>query len=292
MLRFALLIPLIAITWLSSGCAAVPALMPIPVTVRPATGKLSLDAPFKAELVSAPDVRLDAAIGRFVVRLSRQTGIPMLGLKDAAPKLRVDCASAGNDYPTLGEDESYTLDVTGEGALLKAPTRAGALHGLETFGQLVTLTQDGFEVAATHIEDRPRFSWRGLMLASARHWVPLELVRRNLDSMAALKLNVFHWHLSEDQGFRVESKRFPKLQQEGSDGLFYTQDEIRGVVTYARDRGIRVVPEFDIPGHTTAWLVGYPELGTNPGPYEIGRQWCVYENALRPSPQDTSSSLH
>ena len=276
---------------ISSAFAAAPALMPLPVTVRPATGKLTLDSTFRADLVSAPDVRLDAAIGRFVVRLSRQTGIPMPGLKGAAPKLRVDCASAGNDYPTLGEDESYTLDVTSEGALLKAPTRAGALHGLETFGQLVTLTQDGFEVAAVHIEDHPRFPWRGLMLDSARHWMPLEVVKRNLDAMAAVKLNVFHWHLSDDQGFRVESKRFPKLQQEGSDGLFYTQDEIRGVVAYARDRGIRVVPEFDIPGHTTAWLVGYPELGTNPGPYEIGRKWGVYENALDPSREETYAFL-
>ena len=265
--------------------------MPLPVTLRPATGKLTLDNTFRAALVSAPDARLDAAIGRFVVRLSRQTGIPMLGLKDATPKLRVACAAAGNDYPTLGEDESYTLDVTSDGALLKAPTRAGALHGLETFGQLVTLAQDGFEVPAVHIEDNPRFPWRGLMLDSARHWMPLEVVKRNLDAMAAVKLNVFHWHLSEDQGFRVESKRFPKLQQEGSDGLFYTQDEISGVVAYARDRGIRVVPEFDIPGHTTAWLVGYPELGTIPGPYEIGRKWGVYENALDPSREETYAFL-
>ena len=265
--------------------------MPLPVTLRPATGKLTLDNTFRAALVSAPDARLDAAIGRFVVRLSRQTGIPMLGLKDATPKLRVACAAAGNDYPTLGEDESYTLDVTSDGALLKAPTRAGALHGLETFGQLVTLAQDGFEVPAVHIEDNPRFPWRGLMLDSARHWMPLEVVKRNLDAMAAVKLNVFHWHLSEDQGFRVESKRFPKLQQEGSDGLFYTQDEISGVVVYARDRGIRVVPEFDIPGHTTAWLVGYPELGTIPGPYEIGRKWGVYENALDPSREETYAFL-
>jgi hexosaminidase len=281
----------ISVTLISSAFAAAPALMPLPVMLRPATGKLTLDNTFRAALVSAPDARLDAAIGRFVVRLSRQTGIPMLGLKDATPKLRVECAAAGNDYPTLGEDESYTLDVTSDGALLKAPTRAGALHGLETFGQLVTLAQDGFEVPAVHIEDNPRFPWRGLMLDSARHWMPLEVVKRNLDAMAAVKLNVFHWHLSEDQGFRVESKRFPKLQQEGSDGLFYTQDEIRGVVAYARDRGIRVVPEFDIPGHTTAWLVGYPELGTIPGPYEIGRKWGVYENALDPSREETYAFL-
>jgi hexosaminidase len=286
MLRFAL-----SVTLISSAFAAAPALMPLPVTVQPAAGRLTLDATFKAALVSAPDARLDAGIGRFVVRLSRQTGIPMLGLKDAAPKLRVECASPGGEYPALGEDESYTLDVTTEGALLKARTRAGALHGLETFAQLVTLGNDGFEVPAIHIEDHPRFPWRGLMMDSARHWMPLEVVKRNLDAMAAVKLNVFHWHLSEDQGFRVESKRFPKLHQEGSDGLYYTQDEIRGVVAYARDRGIRVVPEFDIPGHTTAWLVGYPELGTNPGPYEIGRKWGVYENALDPSREETYAFL-
>ena len=127
---------------------------------------------------------------------------------------------------------------------------------------------------------------------SARHFMPLDVVERNLDAMAAVKLNVFHWHLSDDQGFRVESKRFPKLHQVGSDGLFYTQDQIRDVVAYARDRGIRVVPEFDIPGHTTAWLVGYP--GTRrpaPGPYEIGRIWGVFDTALDPSREETYAFL-
>ena len=127
------------------------------------------------------------------------------------------------------------------------------------------MSKDGFEVAAVHIEDQPRFPWRGLMLDSARHWMPVEVVKRNLDAMAAVKLNVFHWHLSDDQGFRVESKRFPKLQQEGSDGLFYTQDEIRDVVAYARDRGIRVVPEFDIPGPHAGVAGGVSGTGDRAG---------------------------
>jgi hexosaminidase len=286
MLRLALIVTLV-----SSAFAATPALMPLPVTVRPGTGKLVINSRFKAAVTSAPDALLSVGVRRFVARLSRQAGIPMLGTEGSAPQLRIECAAAGNDYPTLGEDESYALDVTGEGAMLKAPARAGALHGLETFLQLVVLTRDGFEIPAVHIEDSPRFPWRGLMLDSVRHWMPLEVVKRNLDAMAAVKLNVFHWHLSDDQGFRVESRRFPKLQQEGSDGLFYTQDEIRGVVAYARERGIRVVPEFDIPGHTTAWLAGYPELGTNPGPYEIGRTWGVIENALDPSREETYAFL-
>jgi hexosaminidase len=101
--------------------------------------------------------------------------------------------------------------------------------------------------------------------------------------MAAVKLNVLHWHLSEDQGFRVESKRFPLLQLDGSDGLFYTQVQVREVVAYARDRGIRVVPEFDMPGHTSAWLVGYPRYGSGRGPYRIQRTWGVFDPTLDPT---------
>jgi hexosaminidase len=125
------------------------------------------------------------------------------------------------------------------------------------------------------------------MLDVSRHWMPLEVVKRNLDAMAAVKLNVFHWHLSDDQGFRVESKRFPKLQELGSDGNFYTQSEIRQVVDYARDRGIRVIPEFDVPGHTTSWFVGYPELASAPGPYSIERTWGIFQPTLDPTREET-----
>jgi hexosaminidase len=109
--------------------------------------------------------------------------------------------------------------------------------------------------------------------------------------MAAVKLNVFHWHLSDNQGFRVESKKFPKLQEMGSDGLYYTQDQIRDVIAYARERGIRVVPEFDMPGHSTAWFVGYPELASGPGPYEIERQWGVFDPAMDPTREETYKFL-
>src|SRR5437762_11595012 len=99
----------------------------------------------------------------------------------------------------------------------------------------------------------------------------MEVLKRNLDGMAAVKLNVLHWHLSEDQAFRVESKKFPKLHAMGSDGLYYTQEQIREIIAYARELAIRVMPECDIPGHTTSCLVGYPELGTAPGLYKIER---------------------
>ena len=104
------------------------------------------------------------------------------------------------------------------------------------------------------------------MLDVSRHWMPMEVIERNLDAMAAVKLNVFHWHLSDDQGFRVESRRYPRLHEMGSDGRYYTQEEIRRVVSYARDRGIRVVPEFDIPGHTYELVRGISGAGERAGP--------------------------
>ncbi len=245
----------------------------MPQKVELAAGKLAIDAGFTIAPTGPCDARLESAVRRFRARIARQTGIPLSANQPAGPtepKLRVECDANGPEYPTLGEDESYTLDVTAQGAHLRASTIDGALHGLETFAQLIEPGASGFGVSAIHIEDRPRFPWRGLLLDVARHWMPVEVVKRNLDAMAAVKLNVFHWHLSDDQGFRVESKRFPKLQELGSDGLYYTQAEIRDVVAYARDRGIRVLPEFDMPGHVTSWLVGYPELASAPGPYEIG----------------------
>ena len=264
--------------------------MPMPVKMTPASGRMLIDNGFQIVVKEASDARLDAAAARATARLSRQTGISFIGPKGSAA-LRVECGASGNAYPTLGEDESYTLDVTAEGAVVKAPLVAGAMHGIETFLQLVGPGPGGFQAAAVHIEDRPRFAWRGLMLDSGRHWMPVAVVKRNLDAMAAVKLNVFHWHLSEDQGFRVESKRYPKLHQAGSDGLYYTQAEVREIVAYARDRGIRVVPEFDIPGHTQSWLAAYPELATNAGTYQVGRTWGVYEPVMDPSKEWTYEFL-
>ena len=144
---------------------------------------------------------------------------------------------------------------------------------------------------AISIDDSPRFPWRGLMIDVSRHFIPLDVLKRNLDGMAAVKLNVFHWHLSDNQGFRVESKKFPKLHELGSDGLYYTQDEVRDLIAYARERGIRVVPEFDMPGHSTAWFVGYPELASGPGPYEIERKWGVFDPAMDPTREETYKFL-
>jgi hexosaminidase len=263
----------------------VPALfsapMPLPWKSVPAAGHLVIDSSFAIEVHGFSDPRIDSAARRFTARLSRQTGIPIVGGKNA---LIIEAA-------TNGADESYQLDISPENAVLAASTVEGALHGLETFAQLISPGASGFEAAAVHIEDHPRFSWRGLMIDCSRHWMPLGVIERNLDAMAAVKLNVLHWHLSDDQGFRVESKRFPKLQQLGSDNHFYTQDEVKHVIAYARERGIRVVPEFDIPGHTTSWFVGYPELASAPGPYAIERSWGIFRPTMDPSREETYKFL-
>ena len=263
-------------------------LMPMPQTVVPGVGALKIDSSFAVEARGYSDARLDRAMRRFVARVSRQTGIEIRGGKTM---LWIECRAGGAQYPALGEDESYRMDVSAGDARISAATVSGALRGMETFAQWIDLSRDGFQARAVHIDDAPRFPWRGLMLDVSRHWMPVDVVLRNLDAMAAVKLNVFHWHLSDDQGFRVESKRFPRLQGLGSDGHFYTQDEVRGVIEYARDRGIRVVPEFDMPGHTTSWLVGYPELASAPGPYQIERKWGIFQPTIDPSHEQTYAFL-
>jgi hexosaminidase len=174
---------------------------------------------------------------------------------------------------------------------LTAANPLGVLHGLQTFLQLVKITPQGFAVPVVAVDDQPRFAWRGLMIDVGRHFMPVEVIERNLDGMEAVKLNVFHWHLSENQGFRVESELFPLLQKDGSNGLYYTQQQVRGVIEYARDRGIRVVPEFDVPCHTTAWFVGYPHLASGTGPYKIETHWGVFDPAMDPTREGTYQFL-
>jgi hexosaminidase len=179
------------------------------------------------------------------------------------------------------------LTVSATGIRLEAATDIGALRGLETLLQLVVLDGDGIWLPAVVIDDAPRFPWRGLMIDSSRHFMPVEVIRRNLDGMAAVKLNVLHWHLVDDQGFRVECLAFPRLHELGSDGFYYTRAQIREVIDYAAERGIRVVPEFDLPGHATAWITAYPELASAPGPYQIERFWGIHDPTVNPITEET-----
>ncbi|HEY2352105.1 MAG TPA: family 20 glycosylhydrolase [Candidatus Acidoferrum sp.] len=260
-------------------------LMPMPSSVQTGSGALKIDATFTVALAGHTDARLTGAAERFLERLARQTGL-LIAVKLAKGEQATLVLHTEHDskpVQELGEDESYTLEVTSAGANIKAANDLGTLHGLQTFLQLVSVSPDGFAAPAVSIKDTPRFPWRGTMIDCGRHFIPLEVLRRNIDGMEAVKMNVFHWHLSEDQGFRVESKKFPKLYENGSDGLYYTQEEVRGLIAYARDRGIRVVPEFDVPGHSTAWFVGHPELASGPGPYSIERKWGIFDPAMDPT---------
>src|SRR5215472_905316 len=204
-----------------SASAAPLALMPLPQKVVTSPGTLPIDAVFHVATQGYSDSRLEGAVRRLTARVAKQTGIPIQASSGAKATLLIECREPASDYPSLGEDESYQLDVAASGAHLQARTVTGVLRGIETFAQLIGPGPRGFAVPLVHIEDKPRFPWRGLMLDVSRHWMPLPVVLRNLDAMAAVKLNVFHWHLSDDQGFRIESKRYPKLQQLGSDGHFY-----------------------------------------------------------------------
>jgi len=267
-------------------------IMPLPAHAIAGTGSLPIDGGFQFISEGYTEPRLDEARSRFLVRLEQQTGI--LHFPPASPKqpgfiVRTSAPSA--PIQELGEDESYHLEVTEHGVLLSAPNPLGILHGFQTFLQLIRTTPQGFVVDSVVIDDQPRFPWRGLMIDSGRHFMPLSVIRQTLDGMEAVKLNVFHWHLSEDQGFRIESKTYPLLQEKGSDSNYYTQDEVRGIIHYARDRGIRVIPEFDMPGHSTSWFVGYPELASGKGPYQIERKWGVFDPAMDPTRESTYAFL-
>jgi hexosaminidase len=282
---------------LMSSSAAEPRqlnLMPMPSSVQTKTGQLVIDTSFTVGIDGRTDALVQRSVGLFLDDLRRQTGMAPLDMKltDAGQaKLVVHSQHENKRVQELGEDESYSLEINSAGAKLDAATPLGVMRGLQTFLQLVQTTAYGFAAPAIAIQDNPRFPWRGLMIDVGRHFIPLDVLKRNLDGMAAVKLNVFHWHLSDNQGFRVESKKFPKLQEMGSDDLYYTQDEVRDLIAYARERGIRVVPEFDMPGHSTAWFVGYPELASGPGPYEIERKWGVFDPAMDPTEERTYKFL-
>ncbi|HPH45183.1 MAG TPA: family 20 glycosylhydrolase, partial [Candidatus Aminicenantes bacterium] len=262
-------------------------LMPRPSAVLLTEGRFHLSETFTVGALGRPGDRARRAADRFLERLSGRTGlvlrkeVPLPEGGESGAALLFSCERTGELLP--GEDESYRLTVGPDRILLVAPTDLGILHGFETALQLLASGPDGYFFPCVQIEDGPRFPWRGLLIDSARHFHPVDVIKRNLDGLAAVKMNVLHWHLTEDQGFRVESKVFPALHRLGSDGLFYSQDQIRDIIAYAADRGIRVMPEFDLPGHSTSWFPAFPELASAPGPYRISRTYGVQLPAFNPA---------
>jgi hexosaminidase len=265
-------------------------LMPMPGKVDIREGKCPVTETFTGAIEAVPGantLRASRAVRRMLDRLAGRTGLFFTNNEIPIKSNPMDTALwvsfQRNGKLTLHEDESYQLTVTPGKIELKAVTDIGVIRGLETLLQLLKADETGYFFPAVVIDDRPRFPWRGLLIDPCRHFMPVEVIKRNLDGMAAVKMNVLHWHLSEDQGFRVECKTFPKLHRSGSDGFYYNQEQVRDVIAYAADRGIRVMPEFDIPGHSTSWLVGYPGLASLPGPYQIEREYGVKDPTFNPA---------
>lgn len=202
---------------------------------------------------------------------------------------------------TMGHSEGYKLQITPEKVLLTGGSEAGVFYGIQTIHKALPILKDGKVAAALPagtVTDFPRFRYRGFMIDVGRHFFPVSYLKQMIDLMALHNINYFHWHLTEDQGWRIEIKKYPKLTEIGSkrdstiidwetkkfDGKphsgFYTQDEAREIVRYAADRFITVVPEIDLPGHTTAALASYPELGCTGGPYKVLCSFGVFPDVL------------
>ena len=203
-------------------------------------------------------------------------------------------------------DEGYTLDIGRKSVLITANTTKGIFYGIQTLYQMLisgkTVMENGRRfiiLPIVSIEDMPRFKYRGMHLDVCRHMFPVEFIKKYIDLLAFYKFNAFHWHLTEDQGWRIEIKKYPKLNEIGSwrketlvghggktpftyDGVpyggYYTQNEVKEIVTYAQERMITVIPEIEMPGHSLAALASYPELGCTGGPYEVATKWGVFED--------------
>ncbi|MFH2025058.1 MAG: beta-N-acetylhexosaminidase, partial [bacterium] len=212
-------------------------LMPIPAEIVLKDGIFRLDESFTLKIDDPADSRLYQAATGMLRRLAGRTGYFMPQDYITAesnlenPQIIVKTSRIGE--LKLFEDESYSLTITDKQITLIAETDIGALRGFETFLQLLSVDQNGYYFPNCVINDKPRFPWRGLMIDASRHFMPVDVIKRNLDGMAAVKLNVFHWHLADDQGFRVECKTWPKLHELGSDGFYYTQDQIKEIIAYA-----------------------------------------------------------
>ena len=197
--------------------------------------------------------------------------------------------------PTVQEKEGYVMTVTSKGVTIQGGSAAGVFYGIQTLRKAVS---EGPIMNPVEITDAPRFQWRGMHLDCSRHFFPVAFVKKFIDLLALHNMNVFHWHLTDDQGWRIEIKKWPKLVSVGSqrtgtiigtnsdidDGIpyggCYTQAEAREIVAYAAARHITVIPEIDMPGHMLAALASYPELGCTGGPYQVGHYWGVYTDVL------------
>lgn len=294
-----ILLVVLAIVWfgflkpepppISSEDRAEITLMPLPSQLKMGKGTFVLDDQMGHTFTNLSTPRMDRAMARFYKKLTLQTGLAFGS--ESGKKLILECTGGEMTYPSLGDVESYSIKITGAKIIVKAASETGILYALESLLQLLKEEESSWVLPQLSIEDQPRYPWRGLMIDVCRHWIPKEVILRNLEGMATAKMNVFHWHLTDHQGFRVESKIYPKLHKMGSNGDYYSQEEIKEVIEYAADRGIRVVPEFDVPGHTESWFLGHPELASAPGPYHLDTGMMGLQPAMDPTREEVYSFL-
>ena len=273
-----------------------PTLMPRPAAMSVVTGTCDLTCGWT---IRGDMVELTGLLGSETAEMQQRRPV------DCERALVIELALFSPD--TLLPPEWYSLTVERERIRLTAPTEEGLFRGSRT---LIQLLEQGIETGAMScltITDYPRFPWRGMHLDVSRHFFPAEFVKTYIDLLARYKMNTFHWHLTDDQGWRIEIKQYPKLTEVGawrkgsqvgpysrreydsiSYGGFYTQEQIREVVAYAAARHITVVPEIEMPGHALAALAAYPELGCSGGPYEVQKGWGVFEEVFCP----TDSTIH
>ncbi|MEO8589831.1 MAG: family 20 glycosylhydrolase [Flavobacteriales bacterium] len=268
-----------------------PTLIPRPVELVLGKGTLALGCPWSVEASPAVEQGL-ADLLRSEVQAHHPSSV-----LDCLVPMRITLELSQPD--TVLPPESYWLTVKSDGIILLASTQEGLFRGSRTLVQLLEQGRETGTVQCLTILDHPRFGWRGMHLDVARHFFSVEFVKKYIDLLARYKMNSFHWHLTDDQGWRIEIKKYPKLTEVGAwrsgsqygpysrreydsipYGGFYTQDQIREVVAYAMARHITVVPEIEMPGHAMAALASYPQLGCSGGPYEVQKGWGVYDDVF------------
>lgn len=264
--------------------------MPAPAHMRVEPSSSSLPQNISIKWVGKKNALLVQALERFRSRLEKLSGQTIVFLStpesNAPFSITLDCHTLEPTFPALSMQESYTLTSSQNGLSLSAQSQAGILHGLASALQLVERHENNAVLHHATLADSPRLQWRGLMLDVSRHFMSVPALLRQIDAMEMVKLNVLHLHLSDGQGFRVESHRFPRLQSIAAHGQYYTQQQIRFLVAYAAARGIRIVPEFDTPGHSFALLEAYPRYAAQ-APLNMQDRAEKNRAALDPSNPET-----
>jgi hexosaminidase len=291
-------------------------LIPIPREVEPGEGEFLLTPETRVLLAQPQDIETQRIVEAWLGRIREGSGLPLsMGEAEGPSTILIELietdGEAGEMVPAgaglPGVDaEGYELEVREGGVALQASGYPGLFYGLETLSQLITQADGGdlnsWVIPVVDIDDIPRFQYRGMHLDVGRHYFPVAFIKRYLDFLAVYKMNVFHWHLTEDQGWRIEIQGYPRLTEVGScraetmveknfdpyvgDSTeycgYYTQEEVREVVAYARERFITVIPEIEMPGHSVAALAAYPELACTDGPFDVSTRWGVTQDIYCP----------